>query len=120
MTPVSLRHETTHSGRCCAAPGCANTITMLPIGRPARFCCDACRARAYRLRRRQAATPVRVEVDMGSASSRGRPPERAWLVRLRRSDQTVIVAIGLRRRAAERLAQQISDLLDRPDDHGGR
>ena len=52
-----------------------------------------------------------VEVDMGSASSRGRTPERAWLVRLRRSDQTVVVAIGLRRSAAQRLAEQISDLL---------
>lgn len=48
---------------------------------------------------------------MGSASSRGRPPERAWLVRLRRADLSVIVAIGLRHNAADRLAEQISDLL---------
>lgn len=118
MTPVSFRHETTQNGPCCAAPGCANTITALPTGRPARFCCNACRARAHR--HREAAMAVRVEVDMGSASSRGRPPERAWLVRLRRSDQTVIVAIGLRRSAADRLAERISDLLDLPNDHSGR
>jgi hypothetical protein len=51
---------------------------------------------------------------MGSASSRGRLPERSWLVRLRRADQAVIIAIGLRRRAADRLAEQITDLLQRP------
>jgi len=48
---------------------------------------------------------------MGSASSRGRPAERSWLVRLRRSDRSVIVAIGLRRPAAERLAAQLVELL---------
>lgn len=48
---------------------------------------------------------------MGSASSRGRPPERAWMVRLRRGQRSVIVAIGLRRPAADRLAAQIADLL---------
>lgn len=48
---------------------------------------------------------------MGSASSRGRPPERSWLVRIRRSDRAVIVAIGLRRHAADRLADQLTDLL---------
>lgn len=110
MTPVSSRHETAQEALSCAAPGCANTVASRPTGRPARFCCDACRARAHR-QRRPVAEPVNVEVDMGSASSRGRPPERAWLVRLRRSDRTVVVAIGLRRNAAERLAEQISDLL---------
>jgi hypothetical protein len=63
---------------------------------------------------------VQVEVDMGSASSRGRPPERAWLVRLRRSDRTVVVAIGLSRSAAERLAEQISDLLRPVRQQAGR
>jgi hypothetical protein len=56
-------------------------------------------------------TSISVEVDMGSASSRGRPPEHSWLVRIRRSDRAVIVAIGLRRRAADRLAEQLTDLL---------
>ncbi len=49
---------------------------------------------------------------MGSATSRGRPAERAWMVRLRRGQSSVIVAVGLRRPAAERLAGQIADLLD--------
>jgi hypothetical protein len=48
---------------------------------------------------------------MGPTSSRGRPPERSWLVRLRRSDRSVVVAIGLRRQAAERLAAQVTELL---------
>ncbi|HSF97814.1 MAG TPA: hypothetical protein VLA55_03895 [Ornithinibacter sp.] len=48
---------------------------------------------------------------MGSASSRGRPPERAWLVRIRRADRYVIIAVGLRRHAADRLAEQLTDLL---------
>jgi len=51
---------------------------------------------------------------MGSASSRGRQAERAWLVRLRRADRTVIVAIGLRRSAADRLAEQLTSILADP------
>lgn len=52
-----------------------------------------------------------MEVDFGSASSRGRPPERAWMVRLRRGERSVIVAIGLRRSAADRLAANIAELV---------
>jgi len=51
---------------------------------------------------------------MGSASSRGRHPDQAWLVRLRRGDRSVIVAIGLRRNHADRLAEQINQLLADP------
>jgi hypothetical protein len=51
------------------------------------------------------------EVDTGSASSRGRRPEQIWLVRLRRGDNSVIVAIGLYRVAAEHLAERINDVL---------
>jgi len=51
------------------------------------------------------------EVDFGSATSRGRLAEQAWMVRLRRGERDVIVAIGLRRHAADRLAEQITDLL---------
>ncbi len=55
---------------------------------------------------------VRLFVDTGgSASSRGRLPERSWLVRMRRDDRSVIVAIGLPRTGADRLAEQITDLL---------
>lgn len=62
------------------------------------------------LPRPDASAPT-AEVDTGSASSRGRPPERIWLVRLRRNDNSVIVAIGLHRVAAEHLAARINDLL---------
>jgi len=55
---------------------------------------------------------------MGSATSRGRLPERSWLVRLRRSDRSVVVAVGLRRPAAERLAAQLTELLG-PGPAGG-
>lgn len=92
----------------CAAPGCDQPVPQQVTGRPARYCSPACRVRAHRARH---AAPVTVEVDMGSATSRGRPPDRAWLVRLRRADRSVIVAIGLRRPDAQRLAAQIADLL---------
>jgi hypothetical protein len=96
----------------CAAPGCTEPVARAATGRPAVFCSGACRVRAHRARQRDAAEPVSVEVDMGSATSRGRPAERAWMVRLRRGQSSVIVAVGLRRPAAERLAGQIADLLD--------
>jgi len=54
---------------------------------------------------------VVVEVDRGSASTRGRPPEMTWLIRLRRGEHCVIVVIGLSRGAAEYLADRIADVL---------
>jgi hypothetical protein len=69
------------------------------------------RVRDHRQRQKAADTPITVEVDLGSASSRGRLPERAWLVRIRRADRTVIVAIGLRRAAADRLAEDLTEIL---------
>jgi hypothetical protein len=94
----------------CAGPGCTNTVVLRTVGRPARFCSTACRVRDHR-HRRHAAAPITVEVDMGSATSRGRPPARAWLVRIRRGDSYVIVNTGLRRPDADRLAEQLADLL---------
>lgn len=55
--------------------------------------------------------PLTVEIDTGSASSRGRPPDQAWMVRLRRADRSVIVAAGLSRTAAEHLADHIADIV---------
>ena len=52
--------------------------------------------------------PLTVEIDTGSASSRGRPADHAWMVRLRRADRSVIVAVGLSRTAAEHLADHIA------------
>ena len=114
--PVTLRNDM--GVVTCEAEGCTNTITRNAAGRPARYCSTACRVRQHR-HRQQAGAPITVEVDIGSASSRGRPPDRAWLVRIRRADRTVITAIGLRRRAADRLAEQLTELLTDTPPHEG-
>lgn len=109
VTSVSSRHETP-AGLTCAAEGCANPLPGPGPGRPARFCSEACRARAYRQRRRQRGTVV-AEVDLGSTSSKGRTQGRVWLVRLRRGDDRVIVAVGLSRNRAEALVERITTVL---------
>jgi hypothetical protein len=58
---------------------------------------------------------VSVEIDTGSSSTRGQPPGRTWLIRLRRGHQSVITTIGLSRTSAEHLAEQITDLLAEPE-----
>lgn len=60
--------------------------------------------------------PITVEIDIGSASTRGRPPDRVWLLRLRRGDRQVITTIGLSRTGAEHLAEQVTDLLADPQE----
>lgn len=50
--------------------------------------------------------PITVEIDTGSATSRGRPPGQAWLVRLRRGDRSVITTIGLSHTSAEHLRRK--------------
>jgi hypothetical protein len=102
----SLRNETPVS---CAAPDCTNPVTHHPTGRPARYCSTTCRVRHHR--QRKTSDPITIEIDTGSASSRGRTPERSWLVRIRRGDNSVIIAIGLRHHAATRLAEQLTNLL---------
>ena len=110
---VSLRNETRAGVACCAAPDCDNPIGHATTGRPARYCSNACRARAHRYR--HTTIPTVAEVAMGSASSRGRHPDNAWLVQLRRGNRTIVVTIGLRRPAADNLAQQINDLINDPN-----
>jgi hypothetical protein len=56
--------------------------------------------------------PLIIEVDAGSFSSLGRPPDQIWMIRLRRADRSVIVAIGLDRTAAEHLATRIAEIID--------
>ena len=112
MTPLSFRNETPVDVACCIGPDCDNPITPAGTGRPARYCSGACRARAHR--HRHTTAPAIAEVAMGSASSRGRHPDKAWLVQLRHGDRSVVVAIGLRRPAADRLAEQVNDLLANP------
>jgi hypothetical protein len=59
--------------------------------------------------------PITVEIDTGSTSTRGRPPGRTWLIRLRRGHQSVITTIGLSRTSADHLAEQITHLLTDPE-----
>jgi hypothetical protein len=54
---------------------------------------------------------VRVDAETGSATSWGRHPDQAWLVRVSRGDRSVIVAWGLTRNTAEGLAQRIMAVL---------
>jgi hypothetical protein len=60
--------------------------------------------------------PVTVQIDTGSASSRGQPPGRTWLIRLRRGNRSVITTIGLSRTSAEHLAEKITSLLTEPEE----
>ncbi len=108
--PVPSRHGTTAVG---AGPGCSQPIPP-PRHRPARFCSPACRTRSHRAKRAKDA-PTTVEVDCGSATSRGRPAGAAWMVRLRRGEKAVIVAIGRSRAAAGRLADQLTELVATPE-----
>ncbi len=62
--------------------------------------------------------PVTVEIDTGSASSRGRPPGRTWLIRLRRGRRIVITTTGLSRISAQHLAEKINSLLAEPEPKG--
>lgn len=112
MSTVPFRHETRPDKANCAATGCNNPITQAPTGRPARFCSDACRTRNHR-QQRATDTPITIEIDTGSATSRDQTPETSWLVRLRRANRTVIIATKLRRLAADRLAEQLN-LLNNP------
>ena len=112
--PVADPHDSLRYGtgvsEVCQAPDCGQAVVWAGTGRRARFCSAACRVRAHRQRERDRG-PVTVEVDQGSASSRGRHPDRAWLVRLRRGEGSVVVAVGLSRAGADRLAGQIADLV---------
>jgi hypothetical protein len=50
---------------------------------------------------------VTVEVDRGSATSRGRLPDRQWMVRLGRGGRSLVVAAGLHHDRAEHLAGRL-------------
>jgi hypothetical protein len=108
MTSVSSRNET--PAQQCAATGCDNPIVPASTGRPAHYCSPACRARAHRNHHHSPA-PTVAEATMGSATSRGRHPDKAWIVKLRRGNNSIVIAIGLRQRDAHSLAEQINQLL---------
>jgi hypothetical protein len=58
---------------------------------------------------------VTVQIETGSTSTRGQPPGRTWLIRLRRGHRSVITTTGLSRTSAEHLAEQITSLLAEPE-----
>jgi hypothetical protein len=58
---------------------------------------------------------VTVQIDTGSTRSRGRPPGRSWLIRLRRGNRSVITTTGLSRASAEHLAEKLTSLLAEPE-----
>ena len=109
---VSLRNETLPAA-CCAEPGCINPLSQHDTGRPAIFCSAACRSRAHRRRHRHRA--VSVEVQLGSTSSKNQTHGRVWMVCLRRGNDSLIVAIGMSRRDAERLAERMTDMVSSGD-----
>ncbi len=108
---MSASRVSSHQETTCAAPGCANPVTRRRRGRPAIYCSAACRSSSYRSQRRRVDEPIVVEIDHGSTNAKRRPAGRVWMVRLRRGQRSVIVAIGLGRPSADHLAHQISDLL---------
>jgi hypothetical protein len=61
---------------------------------------------------------VTVQIETGSTSSRGQPPGHAWLIRLRRGNQSVIITTGLSLTSAEHLAEKITSLLANPNPKG--
>ena len=52
------------------------------------------------------------EVHFGSATTRSRAPEHAWMVKLFRSNQELIVAIGLTKDSAQRLGERLNAFLN--------
>ncbi|MCU4185751.1 hypothetical protein K6U06_15385 [Acidiferrimicrobium sp. IK] len=60
-----------------------------------------------------------MEVDRGSASSWGRPPDRVFMVRLRRPGASAIVTVGLSQGSAERLADHIAYVIGGSRPAGG-
>ena len=54
---------------------------------------------------------VTVEVDHGSASSWDRPAVTAYLVRVRKGERSLVIAIGLSRSNASSLAERLRQLL---------
>ena len=76
-----------------------------PATRPGR------RTTRHREPRQDRDQPLHAEVDHGSTSAKAQPPDRSWLVRLRRDNRAVIIVTGLARPSAEHLASKINTLL---------
>lgn len=55
--------------------------------------------------------PITVQVDIGSATSWGRPESESYLIRIHRGSDYVIVATGVNKNLAERRADDLRALL---------
>ena len=95
--------------KICERVGCDQILPEHCIGRPQRYCSAACRMAAHRQRKRG---PIRAEVHFGSATTRSRPEERSWMVKLLRDNEEVIVTFGQTRDAAERLTARLNEFLN--------
>ena len=95
--------------KICERQGCYQILPEHCKGRPARYCSPACRMAAHRQRKRG---PIRAEVHFGSATTRSRPEERSWMVKLLRDNEELIVTFGQTRDAAERLTARLNDFLN--------
>ena len=93
----------------CAAPGCDHPVTRTSRpGRPPIYCSPACRPS----RDHRGTDRLVVEVDHEPTPTGTRPTGRIWIVRLRRSNRTVVIAAELGRPSVDHLATQINTLLD--------
>jgi hypothetical protein len=97
----------------CAAADCTNAVTPKPRGRPALYCTPQCRPSSRGTQR------LVVELEHPDTCADGRPPERVWMVRLRRGSRTVVIAPALGWPSANALATELSCLLERPSRHQG-
>ena len=105
-----LRNVTKLSiSRTCERVGCDQILPEHSNGRPQRYCSAACRMAAHRQRKRG---PIRAEVHFGSATTRSRPEERSWMVKLLRDNEELIVTFGQTRDAAERLSARLNEFLN--------
>jgi|BarGraIncu00222A_1022003.scaffolds.fasta_scaffold56289_2 hypothetical protein len=99
----------------CRATGCTNPVVANQRGRPALYCSPKCRPSYSRSRR------LTVEVEHPETCPDGRPPERVWMVRLRRGRRTVVVGEALGWPSAHALAGELNELLTGPTrQKGGR
>ena len=95
--------------KICERQGCDQILPEHCIERPQRYCSPACRMAAHRQRKRG---PIRAEVHFGSATTRSRPEERSWMVKLLRDNEEVIVTFGQTRDNAERLTARLNEFLN--------
>jgi hypothetical protein len=114
-SPAGHQDEAPIMTATCRATGCTNPVVANQRGRPALYCSPKCRSSYSRSRR------LTVEVEHPETCPDGRPPERVWMVRLRRGCRTVVVGEALGWPSAHALAGELNELLTGPTrQKGGR